>query len=69
MEALKYKTVITQDGTITITGAPIKKGQEIELIILVETPDKPASEKKKSFSAIKLKTSGFKFDRDMANER
>jgi len=69
MEALKYKTVITQDGIISITGAPIKKGQEIELIILVETPDKPVSEKGKPFSAVKLKTSGYKFDRDKANER
>ncbi len=69
MEALKYKTIVKNDGVINLTGVPFKKGQELEMIILIE----PLAEKRegsgKKFNAVKINTSGFKFDREVAKER
>jgi len=71
MEALKYKTIVKQDGEIKLSGVPFKKGQEVEMIILIEssTSNQKQVERGKKFSAVRLKTSGFKFDRETANER
>lgn len=69
MEALKYKTVLKKDGVINITGVPFQKGQEVEMIILVESIAVKQGKGEKKFRALKLKTSGFKFDREAANER
>ena len=70
MEALKYFKTIENDGEIKLTGIPCKRGQQVEMIILIEskktTKNKP---EKKRFKAIKIKTRGFKFDRSLANER
>ncbi len=69
MEAIKYKTVIKNDGVITLTGVPFKKGQEVEMIILTESPAVKPGKAGNKFNAVKIKTSGFKFDREAANER
>lgn len=37
MEALKYNTIIKKDGEINLSGVPFKKGQEIEMIILLQS--------------------------------
>ena len=69
MEALKYKTIVKNDGVINLTGVPFKKGQEVEMIILIETPAAKREGSGKKFNAVKINTSGFKFDREAANER
>ena len=69
MEALKYKTVVKNDGEIKLSGVPFKKGQEVEMIILIENPAAKRGESGTKFNAVKIKTSGFKFDRETANER
>jgi len=69
MEALKYKTIVRNDGEINLTNVPFKKGQEVEMIILIETPTAKQGKNGKKFNAVKIKTSGFKFDRGAANER
>lgn len=69
MEALKYKTIVKNDGVINLTGVPFKRGQEVEMIILIETPVSKKEKNGKKFNAVKIKTSGFKFDREAANER
>ncbi len=45
MDAIKVNTVIRKDGEIKVSGMPFKKGQSVEMIILVEKPDN-AEEKK-----------------------
>jgi hypothetical protein len=42
MDAIKINTIIKKDGEIKISGVPLNKGQEIEMIILSE----PISKKK-----------------------
>lgn len=44
---------------------------QFRVIILQEasTPDKKASRKKRTLSAVKIKTKGFKFNREEANAR
>jgi hypothetical protein len=37
MEALKYNTIIKKDGEISLSGVPFKKGQKVEMIILLES--------------------------------
>jgi hypothetical protein len=36
MEALRLNTVVKKDGEITMTGLPYKKGQKVEMILLVQ---------------------------------
>jgi hypothetical protein len=67
MQAYEFNSVV-EDGIIhipdeykNIISSPVK------VIILAENEFKPNG--KKRFSAIKLKTKDFKFDRDVANER
>jgi hypothetical protein len=67
MEALKYKTIVKNDGEITLSGIPCKKGQEVEMIILIQPSEKMAA--KRQFNAIRLNTAGFKFNREESNER
>lgn len=37
MEAIKLNTIIKKDGEISIKGVPFKKGQDIEMIILIDS--------------------------------
>jgi hypothetical protein len=67
MEALKYKTIIKNDGEITLTGIPCKKGQEVEMIILIGPSTKKAAQR--NFNAVRLNTTGFRFNREESNER
>ncbi|MEK7784898.1 MAG: hypothetical protein AAB658_05650 [Chloroflexota bacterium] len=36
MEAIRLNTVIKKDGEINMTGLPYKKGQKVEMILLVQ---------------------------------
>ncbi len=66
MEAFKYNTIVEKDGEIKISGVPCKKGEKVEMILLLEGSKKTRTD---SFTAIKLKTLNYKFDRDEINER
>ncbi len=44
MEAIKLKTIIKKDGEINISGVPCKKGEKIEMIILLESNFKSKSQ-------------------------
>jgi hypothetical protein len=37
MEAIHLHKVVERDGEILVTGLPCKKGQHIEMILLIET--------------------------------
>jgi hypothetical protein len=66
MQAYEFSSVI-DNGIIHVPEYIERLVSPVKVIILAnedsETPQK------KTFSAIKLKTKGFKFDRDLANER
>ncbi|MDR1215225.1 MAG: hypothetical protein LBK25_00925 [Treponema sp.] len=68
MQAYEFSSIIEDNGVIHI---PIQYLQNIsspvKIILLTNGDTQNKTEKK--FSAIRLKTKGFKFDRDMANER
>ena len=41
MEAIRLHKVVEKDGEILMCGLPCKKGQKIEMILLMEASDKP----------------------------
>ena len=44
MEAVRVHKVVEKDGEILLTGFPCKKGQQIEMIVLIEPaamPERP----------------------------
>ena len=70
MEAIKYQTTVEKDGEIRLTGVPLRKGQRVEMIVLVENIEKGSyGAGEKTFDAISLRTSGYRFNREQANER
>jgi hypothetical protein len=38
MEAIRLQKVVEKDGEIFMTGLPCKKGQRVEMIVLIEPP-------------------------------
>lgn len=36
MEAIRVRKVVEKDGEIVVTGLPFKKGQHVEMILLIE---------------------------------
>ncbi len=68
------RTVITPDKNLLSINIPDKYiGKKMEVIaFLVDEPAEDViytAKRSKSFSAVKLNTKGFKFNRDEANER
>ena len=41
MEAIRLRKVVEKDGEISVSGLPCKKGQQIEMIFLLEPSDTP----------------------------
>jgi len=41
MEAIRINKVIEKDGEIFVTGLPCKKGQYVEMILLIESSTMP----------------------------
>jgi hypothetical protein len=68
MQAYEFSSVVEDNGIIHI---PLQYLQNISspVKVILLTNDETKINKEKSFTAIKLKTRGFKFDRDAANER
>jgi hypothetical protein len=68
MEAYEFSSVIEDKGIIHIPKEYLQKiSSPVKVILLINAESQ--NNKKKHFSAIKLKTRGFKFDRNAANER
>jgi hypothetical protein len=68
MQTYEFSSVIENDGIIHIPSQYLQNiSSPVKVILLAnnQTQNKTG----KIFSAIKLKTKGFKFDRDAANER
>lgn len=69
MRAIEFVTKV-EDGTIKIPKKYLDNLQdELRVIILVDEAPKTKPQRKKQFTAVKIKTKGFKFDRDKANTR
>ncbi len=43
MEAIRIQKVVEKDGEIRMKGLPCKKGQHVEMILLIEPPGTPGS--------------------------
>jgi hypothetical protein len=68
MQAYEFSSVIENDGLIHIPSEYLQNiSSPVKVILLAN--NQTQNKTRKIFSAIKLKTKGFKFDRDAANER
>ena len=38
MQAYRIETTLTQDGTLTVSNLPLRAGEAVEIIILVQSP-------------------------------
>jgi len=68
MLAYEFDTVIEDAGVIHIPRQYLEKIISPVKVVLFSN-EKSSQDGKKHFSAMKLKTKGFKFDREAANER
>jgi hypothetical protein len=55
MEAIRRHEVVKKDGEICVTGLPCKKGQDVEIIVLLEPS---AGSRRRSLTARQLLQSG-----------
>ncbi len=55
MEAIRFHKIIEKDGEISLKDLPVKKGQQVEMVILLENSDKT---QKKYMTAKDLLNSG-----------
>ncbi|MDR2117844.1 MAG: hypothetical protein LBP87_15820 [Planctomycetaceae bacterium] len=68
MQVYEFSTVINDGGIIHVPSQYLQHISSPVKVIL-QTEDKKTNTVSKKFSAIKLKTKGFKFDRNVADER
>jgi hypothetical protein len=68
MQAYEFNSIIEDNGIIHIPSQYLQNISSPVKVILLSNDD-VKNKTRETFSAIKLKTRGFKFDRDMANER
>jgi len=68
MLAYEFDTVIEDEGVIHIPRQYLEKVTSTVKVILLSN-EESLQNGKKHFSAMKLQTRGFKFDREAANER
>jgi hypothetical protein len=67
MQALEFNSIIEDGGIIQVPKHYLVNiSSPVRVILLMNK--KVKENKNKHFSALKLKTKGFKFDRDLANE-
>jgi len=67
MQAYEFNSIVENEGVIHIPKQYLLKISSPVKIILF-TNEENVQDKSKHFSAMKLKTKGFKFDRNLANE-
>ena len=68
MQALEFSSVIGDEGIIHIPKQYLENISSPVRVILLMNERTREKNNRKQFSALKLKTNGFKFDRDIANE-
>ena len=67
MQALEFNSVIGDEGVIYIPKQYLKNiSSPVKVILLMN--ERIKENNNRQFSALKLKTKGFKFDREAANE-
>jgi hypothetical protein len=69
MLAYEFSSVVEDNGIIHIPPEYLQNISSPGKVILIVNAEFQSNNGKKHFSAIKLKTQGFKFDRNAANER
>ena len=71
MYAVEFKSTIREDGSIIVPGEYKDEiGRDVKVILLFGEKDENNDDNAfPCFSAISIKTKGFKFDREYANER
>ena len=67
MQTYEFNSIIESEGVIHIPKQYLGEISSSVKIILIAN-ETPAQNTRKHFSAIKLKTKGFKFNRETANE-
>jgi len=67
MQAYEFNSIVENEGVIHIPKQYLLKTSTPVKIILL-TNEETLQDKNKHFSAMTLKTKGFKFDRELANE-
>jgi uncharacterized protein YpiB (UPF0302 family) len=68
MQAYEFSTAVEDDGVIHIPKEYLK-GISSTVKVIIFTNDEERQPKKKTFTAMKIHTKGFKFNREEANER
>jgi hypothetical protein len=68
MHTCEFDTVIENDGVIYVPKKYLEKVSSAVTVIIRSNEDS-SQNRKKNFSAMKLKTKGFKFNREAANDR
>lgn len=69
IETIIFESKI-EDGKIIVPSKYVSDlPNRFQVIIVAEKNESKTSKKKKEFKAFKVKSKGFKFDRDEANER
>ena len=69
MQAYEFKTVV-RDGLIHIPERLTdKKLSDVRVILLADTVKKVSEPREKQFTAMRLKTKGFTFNREAIHER
>jgi len=68
MQTYEFDTIIENEGVIYVPKQYLEKVSSTVTVIIRSNEDFSKSGKKR-FSAMKLKTKGFKFNRESANDR
>jgi hypothetical protein len=67
MKAYEFNSIVENEGVIRIPKQYLVKiSSPVKIILLAN--ENTLHKKNKHFSAMKLRTKGFKFDRELANE-
>ena len=69
MQAYEFNSAIGNDGIIRVPEQYLGNiSSPVKVILLVDSNEETHKNRSGCFSAMKLKTKGFRFDRDAANE-
>jgi len=68
MQTYEFDTVIENEGVIYVPKQYLEKVSST-VTVIIRSNEGASQNRKKCFSAMKLKTKGFKFNREAANDR
>ena len=70
MYAVEFQSTIRSDNSIAVPKEYKNKlGKRVKVILLSNESVENEDDNRNDFSAVRVKTKGFKFDREYANER